>query len=407
MAIATNIGTDPLYKKYGSPDVPAPLFFIYLPYMNNIPFTATWAGDTTTDPIANQRMEAKVYFGADNTLLGTIVKTSVLVGSTKTYNFDFSEMLKTVFESEIYINISSDQINTGQRKLVNTFYAVFTPIYIDIKGVERRDDSTTSNTYTIANTIFNYEDGNKKIIDLASDYHCINSTKKVLTSVPRIRKIKKGETDQVAFIRIADGNPTANVVLHFIRYDLGGNPTAGSKTAVNIHDSRYGIFTVSDANDNCLLFSFDSLSKVEVWLQIGSTIISEKITYIMDKNCGNDVRLWWRNVYGGMDKFTFTQSKKRSFMIEDKQTFINSSNQTKLISSEANEVIRAWSNIEVEDMNWLKDLMASTDVYYEFGKDNLIPIEILNTEEVISDDDGLLSVEIAFKPANKYITHNG
>ena len=405
MGIAINIGTDPLYVKYGAPDLQTLLTTnIYLPYHNNIPFKLTWDGDTTTDNITNKRMEAKLYYGASNTLLGTIVKQSVLVTGVPTYKFDFSEMLKTVLSPEIFTNITSDQINTGNRNLAETFYAVFTPIYIDIKGVERRDDSTTSSTYVIASSIFNYPDTVRTTITSASEYNLSSETSQFLTNIPSIRKIKTNETDQVSFLK-RDANTA--IVLHWNKYDLGGNVTSGSQTSVDCSTLKYGTFTVSDATVNCLLNGIANISKLEIWLQVSSTIVSEKITYIIDKNCGNDVRLWWRNIYGAIDKYTFTASNRQDFIIEDKQSYIDVNNRGKLLSSNAKQQFTVISDFVEYEPLWVRDLMASTHVYYEYGKDNLLPIEVITKEHIVNDVDNMIQVEITFTLADKFITHNG
>ena len=144
-------GSDPLYKKYAAPirvDQTGNSAFglnilsTYLP----IVYDVTWAGDNTTDPISKKRMKAEVYYGSTPVLLGTQIKTSIDVSGTLTYRFNFAEMLKTVFNSEIYNNITSDQINTGNENIVMPFYVVYIPMYIDILGVEREDDSFTDNT---------------------------------------------------------------------------------------------------------------------------------------------------------------------------------------------------------------------------------------------------------------------
>jgi len=409
-------GNDPLYKKYAAPVVvdqtgnatySLNILSTYLP----IVYDVTWAGDLTTDPISKKRMKAEVYYGSTPVLLGTQIKTSINVGGTLTYRFNFAEMLKTVFNSEIYNNITSDQINTGNENIVMPYYVVYTPMYIDILGVEREDDSLTDSTaYCTSAIIQNLQ--SFKQFNNTTEYVTRNSsgsTKKFLTNAPNNKKIRSNETEQLSFFNLS---PSDTIELNYTTYDLNGTPSNFTKSVVDCTTSKYGTLTISDVNSNCLLDGISAISKIDVWLKNnGGTQLSEKRTYIIDTKCSNGYRLVWVNQYGATDKYTFDAHKSRKFNVNDREVYKTaiqdepsiSDRSIKILGTKGDYSYSCTSKFIGDDLEWFTELLTTNQCYWEKEQNVLIPVIITSSEQVI-EDDGLINVTIDFKLSQEHIT---
>ena len=409
-------GNDPLFKKYAAPirvdqtgnsALGLNILSTYLP----IVYDVTWAGDTTTDPISKKRMKAEVYYGSTPVLLGTQIKTSIDVSGTLTYRFNFAEMLKTVFNSEIYNNITSDQINTGNENIVMTFYVVYTPMYIDILGVEREDDSLTDSTAyctsAIIQSLQSFKQFNNNTNYVTRDSS--GSTKKFLTNAPNNKKIRANETEQLSFFNLST---TDTIELNYTTYDLSGTPTNYTKSVVDCRTSKYGTLTISDVNSNCLLDGITAISKIDVWLKDnGGTQLSEKRTYIIDTKCSDGYRLVWVNQYGGTDKYTFDAHKSRSFNVTDREVYKTaiqdepsiSDRSLKILGTKGDYSYSCTSKFIGDDLEWFTELLTTNECYWEKEQNVLIPVIITSSDQVI-EDDGLINVTIDFKLSQEHIT---
>ena len=410
-------GNDPLYKKYAAPVVvdqtgnstySLNILSTYLP----IVYDVTWAGDLTTDPIAKKRMKAEVYYGSTPTLLGTQIKTSILVGGVNTYRFNVAEMLKTTLNSEIYNNITSDQINTGNDNIVMPYYIVYTPMYIDILGVEREDDSLTDSTAYCTSAI-KQNLVSSKIFSNSDTYvtrDSFGSTKKFLTNAPNNKKIRANETEQLTFFNLSF---TDTIELNYTVYNLAGTPTNYTKSLVDCTAYKYGTLTISDSTASCLLNGITNISKLDVWLENNSgVVLSEKRTYIIDTKCSDGYRLVWVNEFGATDKYTFDAHKSRNFKVEEREVYKTpiqnepsiSDRSLKVLGTKGGYSYSCTSKFIGDDLDWFTELLTTNECYWEKEANVLVPIIITSSDQVIEDNTGLINVTIDFKTSQEHIT---
>jgi hypothetical protein len=418
MAAPANIGFDPLYVKYGAPEIvnsvaglpsnyASFIMSAYLPLW----FDLTWLGDLSTDPISNKRMEAVVTYGDTDIVLGTQVKTAISVSGTLTYRFDFARMLQTVVTPEFFKNISSDQITTANRNIINKFKVTYTPLYIDIKGVERRDtslvDSTAYTTLALIDALEQY-----KVFFSGSQYVLSNSVaeRKFLTLAPKTKKIKAGETEQLSFIYLLNDG----LELNYQIYRVNGDTPSYTKSLVNCFASKYGTLTISQGVSSIIDF-IDTIVKFDVWLENSTgTRISEKRTYVIDRSCGNDTRLAWANQFGAVDKYTFTAYKSKELKVTDRQFYSTpmpllpdrSTRNEKVLSTQSEEIYTIYATIEHDDLQWFADLLVSEEVYWE-RSGVFIPIIILSEQQKVTDSEDLILVTIQYRLSQGKMSRNG
>lgn len=421
MALEAEDFFDPIFTPYGAPTIavqpqnvtiPNEILSAYEP----IVFELEWAGSTATD-ITNVRMEAELsygdFVGGTDVVLGTIKKTSITVSGFTRWRFDFSDMLKTVLNPEFYNNITSDQITTNNRNIVESFEVSFTCKYNDNRGVERVDTTKVTSVYYVCNVIIPFDTGSKLFQDASNGYLTRNSTSKFLTKAANNKVIYANENEQLSFMT---GYSKSNLELNYQTYDLNGSAnTAQTKALVDCAKTRYGTLTISDNGASTIIDDFANISKVDIWLKDNvGTQVTEKRTYLIKQNCASGYRLWWANSLGGVDKYTFNKYTNKTFEQEQRKTFQkplpNSGTLTSDISKQTfatngNYKYTAVSEFRSSDLEFFVDLINSTEVYYEHEPEQLLSVVITSTTQTVSDSDGMIQVIIEFELSQRPKTH--
>ena len=419
MAISSSsgIGYDPIYTQYGAPVLVAntgnssPSLNLLSAY-SPIVFDVTYAGDAITI-ISKQRVHAELFYGSTPISLGTQIKTNIDVNGTLTYRFNFAEMLKTVFNSEFYNNITSDQINTGNENIVVPFYIVFTPFFEDAGGWTREDISLTSAEFYATNAILP-NDFEGRYFSYSHNRTLDDSTSKFLTFAPTTKTLYANESEQLSFFYL---RPARTVELNYTTYNAGGGVvSSGAKSLVDCYTSKYGTFTISADGASSLLFGYSNLAKLEVYLKDSlGTVISETITYNLSQGCSDGYRLAWQNSFGAVDKWTFNAHKNRTYNIGDRVVYNTplgngatlSERSTKVLKTNGNTTYSASTQFLANDLDMFIDLLNSVEVYLEKELNLMIPIIILSTTQTIEDNDGLIQVTIEFMTSQEQQTHIG
>jgi hypothetical protein len=425
---------DPVFTGYGAPVVtfePYNVTFdssiLYSAY-EPVEFQLTWAGDSETT-ISNQIMYAEVYHGASATLLGTQRKTSVSIEGATKYRFNFSDMLKTVLAPEFYNYITSDQINSSAslEDLGRDFYVKFYVKYLDELNVERQDTTLTSSTYPIVNTIIGNDEKYRIISGSYFDWVLDSTTSTFLTNAPANKQIQEGEDEQLMFYYTG----ALQLELNYQTYDLGGNANSAQTKSLVTIVNNYGTITISDNGASTLIDDFANISKIDVWIEESDgNQISEKRTYVMNHTCTEGFRLWWMNSYGAIDKYTFDAHTNTSYMVHNRNTFqkplevglgaltvadqktMLAQKESSVLLNSGSEVYSCTSTFQAGDMDFFKDLLKSQDVRYQPSttsatSTNLFPVMVKSMEQVLTDTDGLIQVNIEFVTSKKDKNHIG
>jgi len=384
-------------------------------------YECTWGGSTTTDPITNVRMQAVVTYGDDGATLGTQTKQSISVSGTETFRFNFAEMLKTVLSYEFYNNISSDQINApataGDNRINNTFIVTFTPKYTDVNG-DNQDDTTVAASVRYVSNVIIPRDDTTRVLNASSQWLAQSSTSKFLTHSPQNKIIREGEDEQLSFI-----HDTGNQVeYNYQTYDLGGNANAAQTKALVTTDWRYGTLTISDNGASTVIDDFANISKIDVWIEDSTgTQLTEKKTYLIKQGCEKGYRLWWGNSLGGYDKYTFRDYYNSTYVVDNRLDYTKPKDSTPTLEErskttlgiDGNQHFKASSGfISNEWMDFMKDLMNSTELYYQpytstgFTTE-IHPVVITSKEMVLEDSEGMIKMDIDFSYSEKEKTMIG
>jgi len=411
------IGYDPLYTQYGAPVLldrtgnSSPSLNLLSAY-SPIVFDVSYAGDAI-DIISKQRVHAELFYGSTPVSLGTQVKTNIDVSGTLTYRFNFAEMLKTVFNSEFYNNISSDQINTGNENIVVPFYIVFTPYFESAGGWTREDISLTSLTFYATNAILPDDNSNRQF-NYYQNRTLDDSASKFLTFAPTTKTLYVNETEQLSFFYL---RPARTVELNYTTYNaIGGIVSSGTKSLVNCYTSKYGTLTISADGASSLLFGYSNLAKLEIYLKddLGA-VISETRTYNLSQSCSDGYRLAWQNSFGAVDKWTFTAHKNRTTNVGDRVIYNTPLGNEATLSERSSKVLKttgqttytATSHFLANELEMFEDLLYSVEVYWEKELNLMIPIIIISTTQTLEDNDGLIQVTVEFVLSQTKQTHIG
>jgi len=374
-----------------------------------IVFEVSWAGDTTAEPITAKRVKAEVFFTSSDTSLGTMKKESILISGNPRYRFNVADMLKTVLEFEFINNISTDVITSGNDKLATEFKLTFTPEYIDSSGVSQTDTSTTSLTYFVGNGIIAPSDSIRSF-NASKVLTLTNTISEFLTFAPQNVILRTGEDFQLSFFYLG----ALQLEINFQTFDLGGNANAEQTVALKTITNKEGTFTISDNGAGTIIDDFTNISKVDVWIEESDgTQISQKKRFIISQECVDGFRLWWSNSLGGVDKFTFDIANNQTFNVRDRINYQQPLDDTPTreefgvttLKVTGNDVYTATTRIQAGLLTWFRDLLTSTQAFYQTGPTTIHPINIRTKVVPLDDDDNLIQIDIEFEFSRATKTH--
>jgi hypothetical protein len=373
-------------------------------------FDLTWATDSKPW-IVGKYITCDVYYGATPVLLGIQQKTAINVNGNLVYRFDLSEMLKTILNAQFFKDISTDQINTGQEKILNRFYCDFRGNYVSqLRDRAERTALVRSSTYYVSNFIIQHDQAAKVLLPSVSSYIIGGVNQRFLTKSPDNKPLQKFETEQLSFFY----NGTNSLQIGVQTYQLNGTPNSEAyKSAVTV-TNRNGTITLSPSD---LTSTFDNISKIDVWLRDSVTLnrLTRKQTFVMDR-CTQGLRLVWLNQFGGVDKFTFKNYQLIETMVSDRVRYtkplkavsIPEDFRGKELSRKAVKRYRAVSDILTDDyLDLIEDLILSSEVYLEENTNIWKPVLVNTNSQIIRVSEGLIQCEIDFELSAQIKTHIG
>lgn len=272
-------------------------------------------------------------------------------------------------------------IQTPASNSCKLFAIRFTEEYDDVDGILQTHDTIFSTAFYSARAVWQHNAIDASLID----YYTPGVNCKFLTNAPKTKLIRVGEEEQLSFL--SDGALNCRATIQ--KYDLGGAAlTLVNLASVDIIDDK-GIIPI-----NSNIFN-SSISKFEVWITTGTTQLTEKRTFIVDKNnYQNPIRVHFENPLGGSDAYTFTgdfsigsKTIRSSFQKTLPLGFVRRDRGTTDIGNNTVIAKEKYSSLlNIADATWLNDLMNSVDVYTKnVGETVFTPINVLSDTQVIYD----------------------
>lgn len=326
-----------------------------------------------------------------------------------------------ILENEITFDITESDFGFMENEnSYMDFYIKFGEEY-DVGGVLTEfPDLATSNVITAFNAALDP----LEFLDYDyTDYGLSDSTKIYLTNSPSTLSIDTGQSAWL-YGFVASGNIVDR--MNIITYDSSNNVIDTHKVsnplAAASGFARFGSGIIQlnqiDAGDfisGGQPVITASVAKYTLQVMNSSNVaVSELFTYnIEDTSCKYDnFRLHWFNKLGGFDSFNFDLVSRKRIGIERKSykknlgsligtSFIydSMSRGKKDYDVIGTEIQRITSNWITEAQSiWMEDLLTSPEVYYEDSNNNLIAINITNSEYEVKkkQNDKLINIEIEF-----------
>ena len=154
-------------------------------------------------------------------------------------------------------------------------------------------------------------------------------------------------------------------------------------------------------------------SRLDVRLKdFSGNVISETVTYIVERNCNiNARRVKFENYLGGFDSFIFTDglsqlnnSKRNTFQKDLGLSFSLQDRGYSSLAVKADTDYVVKSRILTTDEGiWLQELLNSPNVYVE-TEAGFLPIIILNSSDTVYDSGIPVQIVLKYRLANSPIT---
>lgn len=345
---------------------------------------------------------AKTYISTQTgtTRKGTVIAIKrmddISISGTLTFRFSIADNIKSVLTPDLIAEVGGNIYNPCTNSI--KYYGMnFTEEYDDKDGLLKSGDEKLSGQYLAIRASLQHTDSQT----LTDKYILGSTTKKFLSNAPR-RYIRIGDDEQLSFIINQD---MLQVFPEYYVYDDFGVMGTVVGFPVYIFDYK-AIIRIHNA-------LVSGTSRLDVRLKdFSGNVISETVTYIVERNCNiNARRVKFENYLGGFDSFIFTDglsqlnnSKRNTFQKDLGLSFSLQDRGYSSLAVKADTDYVVKSRILTTDEGiWLQELLNSPNVYVE-TEAGFLPIIILNSSDTVYDSGIPVQIVLKYRLANSPIT---
>ena len=394
------------------------------------PLEVTVTSDNTssdvTPTVYTSKMKCFIYLDgsgtADNANNPIILDPDF--GTSYTFTFDISGYLAGLDTLTHTIQtkgaaISAIDTTTNSSKSV---YLKFTEVLYDTSTQTLSDGATSSasNTFYIINGVWPHDEVANEFTDFRLERP---GGQYFLTNNRSTRDIGVNESYYLSFWRIdtntryfrvrtwtganatgSSNNYYRSIALARKTYDIPCGPANINATTGSWY-SDLGVTPTSDPTIDGTIGSYQV-----TWLDGGSSLISETVTFNLDHNpCTNEwTRIKFLNRLGAFEYFTFKGYRNKSINIRKNYyqrplaasyTVDQGGDRTMYTDSRTQFVVYS-QQLKQADREWLIEMLEGNECFVEEGS-NYIPIKVrAGGTQLINEGDGLMTIKMTYEYAN-------
>lgn len=324
------------------------------------------------------------------------------IDANSRFVFDVSNFLQTVMESDIEDLGGSAAL--GQFKGLRFYDVTFSEIWDKADGTTFENTAEESLIRRVSDTaIQHWETQNM-------DAFTLEGTSREFFSSADMIPIAEGDEWQLGFYA---NDKTQEVFVERLNANRGVVSSFVASGVFNPNTAQKAMFPLNSSTLTGI-FDNDTIKYFDVYVRENpSTVqINKKLRFIKSTKCNDGKRLYWRNLRGGIDSFTFeadftkTHAPKKVTYQKDKGfTFNTKDRGVSVLSSKPRTVYSVSTDwLTVEQAEWISKVGSSAEVWVDetgLGAP-LMPI-ILRDIDTIEDDRSLIRHKIRYELANDFV----